>query len=456
MADFKLSAEIEMQAAQALREIDKVKKGTKGTKREFNLLGRSITLDTKRISAGLKSITGVSGAMFAAIAIASPSMRAAFKQMELAAYEMSIAIGEALAPMIEDTLVPAINSLRDWILSLPVPIQEFIGLTIALTFALGLLALAFLAVSAAGLPIALAILGLGISIAAVIILVTRFDDVMGLLKNAWDDASDSLRILMIILGLITLPLTGPILIIAGAILVFKEFRDEINKVGEFLTGLGEGFASFSDIVSDAIGSVFDKIDSVIDKLGIFGDLIAIPLAIIEGAFVTAVDAIGLIPSIIGEVIIAIGQLLQGDIVGFAEALGNVFIDVFNVVITALNENFIDVLNAGIKLLDSALKIVGGGIGWRMPRIPELERTEFAEGGTLPRTGFFFGHKDEEVMRPVEARQFRQQSTSRSGGNTFIFHNTFKIGSVSNRSQMLAFSREIAAREKQEMNRRFHA
>ncbi len=456
MADFKLSAEIEMQAAQALREIDKVNKATQNTKREFNLLGRTITLDTKRISQGLALITATSGAMFAAIAIASPSMRAAFKQMELSALQMSIAIGEELAPVLEDTLVPAFDSLLYVILGLPPYMLEFIGLVIGLTVFLGLLAGALLAVSVAGLPLTLAIVGLAVSIAAIIVIVTRFDEIMGDLKSAWDDASDSLRILMIVLGLVTLPLTGPILIIAGAILIFKEFKDEISGVGSFLTTLGEGFVSFKGVIDKAIDSIFDKIDGVINKLGIFGDAIAIPLAIIEGAFVTAVDAIGLIPTIIGEVIIAIGQLLQGDIVGFAQALGNIFVDVFNVIISALNENFIDVLNAGIKLLDSALKIVGGGIGWRMPNIPELERTEFGEGGTLPRTGWFFGHKEEEVMRPVEARQFRQQRTSTSGGNTFIFNNTYKIGSVNSRSQMLALARESAAMQKNEMDRRFHA
>ena len=169
MADFKLSAEIEMQAAQALREIDKVVRATKNTAREFNLLGKTITLDTKRIGAGLMKVTAISGAMFGAIAIASPSMRAAFKQMELSAFVLALELGEHLAPMIEETLVPAMEWLTDTVLSLDDDTQTLIATTIALTFVLGLLAIAIAAVTWEFVLVAIIIVAIALAIAGLIV-----------------------------------------------------------------------------------------------------------------------------------------------------------------------------------------------------------------------------------------------------------------------------------------------
>ena len=133
-------------------------------------------------------------------------------------------------------------------------------------------------------------------------------------------------------------------------------------------------------------------------------------------------------------------------------IGNIatgaFSGVFNTLIDFLNDFVVKNINKALAILDD-LPFVS--VSWRMDEIPHM-----GEGGTVERTGLLFAHREEEVLSPVQARQYRQRTSSTSGGNTFIFNNTFKIGSISNRSQMLAYARETAANEKREMNRRFHA
>lgn len=450
MADFKLSAEIEMQASQALREIDKIKKATKSTEREFNLLGKSVTLDTQRIAAGLKKITAISGVMFGAMAMASPSMRAAFKQMELSAFVLSLELGEHLAPMIEATLVPAMEWLTDTVLSLDDDKQTLIATTIALTFFLGILAIAIAAVTWEFVLVALIVVAVALAIAGLIVYWDEITEAIGDfiskipgienfmesivdLKDAvlrfWDVAKPIFKLIALAFLISMIPA------VAGLTVYFSIMIATIMLIIPAITLVMDIFTALLNFVSGIIEAIVlllhGDFGGALDKLG----------ETFLQFFIDILDAVGKFANQVKDVLNSIFD-------GIGELVTGTFSGVFNTLIDFFNDFVVKNINKALAILDD-LPVVS--VSWRMDEIEHMQ-----EGGTVERTGLIFAHRKEEVLRPVEARQFRQQRTGTGGGNTFVFNNTFKIGSVNNRSQMLAYARETASMQKREMDRRFHA
>ena len=169
MAELGLIVNILAKVDKALSEIDKIKNkmtkmGSEGTKQTDRA-----TLSAKRMGASLALVGMIAGKAFKSIVDASPSMQVAFIMMGVEAENAWRAIGENLAPVIEDILSPAVQELSEYIQALDPEIQTWIGLTIGLTIVIGLLAVAVAALSFVSLPLVGAIVLLGAAIAFVIL-----------------------------------------------------------------------------------------------------------------------------------------------------------------------------------------------------------------------------------------------------------------------------------------------
>lgn len=117
------------------------------------------TQSWSRVSKAIGGIALASGGMFKAMVDASPSLSAAFAEMNFMFTEMFMVLGEQLAPVIEKTLLPAVESLTNFIISLDTETQTWIASIIGL-IALGSGVASFLSIFGIGLGFLLGPIGL--------------------------------------------------------------------------------------------------------------------------------------------------------------------------------------------------------------------------------------------------------------------------------------------------------
>ena len=193
MAELGLIVNILAKVDKALSEIDKIKNkmtkmGSEGTKQTDRA-----TLSAKRMGASLALVGMIAGKAFKSIVDASPSMQVAFIMMGVEAENAWRAIGENLAPVIEDILSPAVRSLSEFIQALDPEIQTWIGATIGITVVIGLLAVAVIALGYVSLPLVATIFLLGAAIAFVILASKGYLDG---LTDETGEFSDALEVLI--------------------------------------------------------------------------------------------------------------------------------------------------------------------------------------------------------------------------------------------------------------------
>ena len=85
-----------------------------------------------KLEKSMLAVSVVSGGLFAKMISESPALSSAFAEMGFMFDEMFMVLGEALAPVIEQYVVPAVEKLTSFIIGLEAPIQfaiaSFIGL----------------------------------------------------------------------------------------------------------------------------------------------------------------------------------------------------------------------------------------------------------------------------------------------------------------------------------------
>lgn len=90
-----------------------------------------------KLEKSMLAVSVVSGGLFAKMISESPALSSAFAEMGFMFDEMFMVLGEALAPVIEQFVVPAVEKLTSFIIGLETPIQfaiaSFIGLMTILT-----------------------------------------------------------------------------------------------------------------------------------------------------------------------------------------------------------------------------------------------------------------------------------------------------------------------------------
>lgn len=108
------------------------------------------------------------GGVFTALIASSPLLRARMEILSLRINELTRVFGDALAPAIE-FVTDLVEALTDWFFSLDQPVQDAIVFGSTFVIVLGLLALAFAALSVAMSPVTLVILALA-AVAAILFL----------------------------------------------------------------------------------------------------------------------------------------------------------------------------------------------------------------------------------------------------------------------------------------------
>ena len=397
MAEFTMNAEIILKANSAIKSIKDFEKGSKGSKKEFSLLGRTVSLDGERIKKSIFAMTAILGGFFAKVFSQSPHVRAEFKRLWASTLLLNVAIGEKLAPTVA-LFVDGIIFLQNAFLALPEPLQEWILLTGLLIIALGLATIAVIALSIAAGPIALAILGIAAVLAALILFAPDIEGFGDTVTNFGLNISSTL----------------------------VNVRKDIDKtIREFFSQFG----TFGVIIGDMVTLIVDAI-------------LLIPI------FLADMIATGI--QMLGDFMKAIGRLFQGDFGGFADALGDMFIRMINLMIRTLNSFLISPLNQAMQLIDDVAEAFGGDLNFRINEIPEISRQE---GGEVRRDGLIFAHRGEEVATKSQTRANRRGNNG-GGQVTINNYNTFKIASVDSKSRIREMMKEADRLNKRSSDRRF--
>ena len=169
--DFELDS-LKKGMAQYEAEADKVKKETEE-------MSQRSSISLEKMTGQLQKVMEVGVSVFDKMAQASPALGA---QLELANFyfmEMFRELGDALAPLIENVVIPLIKQLTEWFSNLPDGVIEAIAIFAGLAMTLSKIIPIIQAISSVGVGM----LGwIGLIIAAIIIL-----------KKAWDENWGGIR-----------------------------------------------------------------------------------------------------------------------------------------------------------------------------------------------------------------------------------------------------------------------
>ena len=240
-----------------------------------------MTMSLSRLGIVMAALTASGKKLFNGILEWSPSLAAAFAVMEVNLGLAAMEIGEALAPVIEEFLVPATEKFLNFVQNLSPEMKKFLGLTIALIVPLGVVA--------------------------------------GIIMFALSP-----------IGLMTLAIIGVTIVIAAIIAAIVLFG---GKVKEVMVGSANKMREFLDNIQDKFIEARQMVD------GFIGVIIGIPLAIAGfavGIVATISDIFAFVMSSIGNFIGALQSLFTGDIMGFFIGLGNIILDFVNLIIGAIN------------------------------------------------------------------------------------------------------------------------
>lgn len=399
MAQFTMNAEITLKANAAIRAIQAFEKGAKNSKKEFSLLGRTISLDTKRMGKNLTAMAGILGGLFAIVALQSPHLRAEFKKLAASTLLFNVAIGEILQPTVA-TFIGSIILLQNKFLGLPPKIQEVIIIAGFLTLALVSATIAATALWAALGPLTLVIAGLALGIAA-----------------------------------------------------WMVYNEPITNFGLTLVKTGERISS---AMSKALSSINRSVDEFFSRFGLFGEIIGgiIQIAITALAFfpIQLGEVFATSMQIVGDFITALTALFRGDFGGIVDALSNMFIRVFNLGIRTLNNFLIGPLNTAMKMIDDVAETFGGDLNFRMKEIDEIPSKQ--EGGEIRQDGLIFAHRKERMLTASENRAGGVRGGNQGGQVTIINKNTFTIGSVDSKRRVREIVRDVERAQKRSADRRF--
>ena len=267
-ADFVLMAEVVVEAKNAIEETSKVNESF--AEMGMNILQTSKTgkalfskLGAGAVAAGL-AIAGLAmlaGGAFAYITSWSPSLQAAFSIVSVNAGLAAMEIGEALAPMIEDILIPASEKLLEVVTNMDPNFKKFIGVVLALAVGFGVL-VAVLAVGAAAVLLFTSPIGIAILvIAALIVWGGQLSDLMDNLRDRAMAFFDGLRDNLTLAKKDAGPFkTFFINAIENVINVFEDLvviiLEVVSAIGDLFSGDFEGFKESMANVGRAIVNLF--------------------------------------------------------------------------------------------------------------------------------------------------------------------------------------------------------
>lgn len=382
-----------------------------------------------RVGKAIGAVALVSGGLFKSMVDASPSLSVAFAEMSFEFNEMFMILGESLAPIIEDVLVPAIISLTDFIIGLDTEVQTWIasgiGLTAGISVASSVLGIFGVSITALLGPVGLVILAIG---SLALAYHTNFGGMKDTLDDVFSHVKDSLQsfgdshseqfsrigdllkelwefiepIIDIIAKLWIDNFAANIKFAFDLVMIAVDFfldyiEGFMNIIKGIFTGdwelVMEGFTQIVDSTFTAVGDVLDvameKFLNVFDNIGVaisdllenfFGEEVSDKFddfwngigTSIEKAF----DSIkGYFDDFKDSVMGVIDAIFGGDMGEKASIFMESIKQAINVPLVWLNDNLLVWLDEKIGEIGSFFGNDDWGFSWRIPT--------FHEGGTVP-------------------------------------------------------------------------
>lgn len=408
--DFVLQATMALSAVETLETLKKVTESTKKSGGALADMTSKSQIALMKMSNAFSVMGNIAGGAFDKMVSASPSLIVSLAMIDLEMDKIYRTLGEALAPVIDEVILPLIEQLVDWFMDLSPEIQTTIGVIIGLMVAGGLLA-----------PV----------------LVT----------------------LATLVGLISWPVLVVIAAIALLYLAWKYNFGGIQEITaalvEKLQAMWETFASnnkgtFKELM-DGVKELWAVIKPVVDLIvEIFWVRLAGTIESVVKFIMGIFDA--LLDFVSGIVTFFIG-LFTWDMDMMGEGLAKMFKGLVNALVSALNWLIIDPINLVIEMLNT---IPGIDIEWRLAEIPKLHSGGYIAGdGEVPiiaEGGEYMLSRSNVSSLGGPGGVQSMLSGGRGGGN--VYHNTFNLYPKSGGPfDMKQLAREISKIQERQTQRR---
>lgn len=230
---FALKAILSLSTKKAHASVNKFTKSVAHGAKTTELANKRQENSWQRLGSTLKTISLIGASLFAGMVAASPQLQASLMMISFEIRELMMALGDELAPMINDYILPVVRKMVDLFLAMPQPIRQTIAVAIGLTVALGALSVVIGILMSVSWPIVAVIL----AVAAVIV------GVIWLFKN-WGDVMDWFN--------------EKIMAFAGWIVVTS--RNVGNFIKSFKIKPDEGLINFFEKLYDVVKWVWTKIE----------------------------------------------------------------------------------------------------------------------------------------------------------------------------------------------------
>ena len=379
-----------------------------------------------RVEKAIGATALVSGGMFKAMVDASPGLSAAFAEINFLFEEMFMVFGDQLAPRIQDTLVPAIESLTSFIISLDSDTQTYIATGIGLvaglsivSSALGMVGLSFTALLG---PIGLAIIAIAAFAYAyktnLFGVRDKTNEIVGYLKDTWDSfVTDHTEQIGSIVQLFkdVWEILEPIIMAIGEVYVKYLYENLKYAIDQAVNTL-DYFLDIIEGVMKIIKGIFTlDFDLIMEG---FGDIFVSTIDYFITSWNNALEHVANLFAIFRDGIVDVISAIFGEDIGAkAGIIMDALTSVLNIIVGWINDLVIGTLN---NILGKLAKIVDKIPGVDRPNWSLNEIPTFHGGGTVPgpigQPQMILALGGEEVYNPMRGQTAPNIT---NGGNTYM-------------------------------------
>ena len=430
--DFIMSVALTLTAQDAINQLKGVSDKSKEAGKDMSNMAGGAELSAAKLTAAFQFLSSVAGGIWDSMLETSPSLQVAMLEIDMALEEMYRTLGEALAPIIEETILPLIQEFVAWFMELNPETQKFIAVIVGLTVAMTALIPVVIGVIALIGALSWPILAVVAAVAALVyIFTTDFMGLRTLAEDWWDNGmkpifeelsqafgfagDDFAEFWAVIEPIVTLIAT------AFATYLFGKIKNTFTFFKNQIVSIMELFGNFKDLVE----AIFvGDIPAIIEALGgifknVFELTIGNALTLLKDNFSTTFTFFEDLFSGLGDFMDDIFGDGTSDNIG---AAFEVIKSLLNSMIAWLNEHIVSSINNAL----SGIKDINIGGATPFDWIDLLDDIpSFQIGGMIPGNGEvpMIGHGGEEVLQTTNPRHIANIGT---GGSGATFNNTFQI------------------------------
>jgi hypothetical protein len=363
-----------------------------------------------RVAKGAAAVAAISGGMFKKMVDASPGLASAMAEINFLFEEMFMVLGESLAPIIEDYVIPAVEGLTEWVMDLDdsfkLLISGGIGLTTMFSGASAILSLFGVSLSAILGPIALII-------AALVLLWLAWETNFG---NIQEHTGAVITALQETFASLVESFTE---IMETFVTIFEENKESLAAIGESIKnmfdsifeGIANIFIGLFDVIKDTVAGISESFKTWAkdneELIGKFTAAFAKFMKFLEPVVAWIVDKIGTvlvnvfkflgnhIKNVFDGILVAIGWVMKGfiwfvdwitgvDWGAFGEHIEMAFVGALNGVIVFIN-SIIEGINWIINLIETVINAIPG-VEVSLGRIAEIPLMHSGGVVGMPGTG----------------------------------------------------------------------